>query len=95
MNDNYDTLKKVLARAFEQAASGKGQARHGNGRPFEEQPMQVISELLGSSDGMLFQAMKKVQESQRLASRPHRVGELLGAIVYIAGAIIYIEENDS
>lgn len=87
---NYTSLALVLQRAFDQASDGKGSERHATGQPFEAQPMQTISELLGSHDGLLFQAMKKIQESQRL---PHdaAVRELLGAINYISGAIIYRE----
>lgn len=86
----YASLTDVLARAHQQAATGKGAERHASNRPFTEQPMQAISGLLGSSTGLLYQAIKKIQESQRL---PHdaAVRELLGAINYIAGDIIFKE----
>lgn len=89
-NDDYHSLTGVLARAYEQAAKGKGAVRHADGRPFTEQPMQTISELLGTHEGLLYQAMKKIQESNRLEKDP-AIRELLGAINYLAGAIIFLE----
>lgn len=86
----YESLADVLKRAYDQAAIGKGAQRHATGLPFHEQPMQTISQLVGSNDGLLYQAMKKIQESQRM-DRDAAVRELLGAIVYVAGAIIYEE----
>lgn len=89
----YEALADVLCRAFNQAAKGKGAERHACERPFHEQPMQSISELLGSHTGLVYQAMKKIQESQRM-DKDAAVRELLGAINYCAGAIIYLERND-
>lgn len=86
----YEALLHVLTRAYQQAAVGKGAERHAVNRPFTEQPMQTISQLLGSDTGLLYQAMKKIQESQRL-DRDAAIRELLGAINYIAGAIIFKE----
>ena len=86
----YESLSLVLPRAYNQAAQGKGAERHACNRPFTEQPMQSISELLGSETGLLYQAMKKIQESQRL-DQDAAIRELLGAINYLAGAIIFKE----
>ena len=86
----YESLSLVLQRAYAQAAQGKGAERHACSRPFTEQPMQSISDLLGSETGLLYQAMKKIQESQRL-DQDAAIRELLGAINYIAGAIIFKE----
>lgn len=85
----YELLDDVLARAYRQASQGKGAERHAQGAPFDEQPMQRLCELYGVGFA-LGQAAKKTQESQRL---PHEraVAELLGAINYIAGAVIYLE----
>lgn len=95
MNEQgYESLADVLERAYAQAAFGKGKERHAGERPFHEQPMQSISELLDDNTGLLYQAMKKIQESKRL---PHEaaVRELLGAINYIAGAVIFAEQKVS
>ena len=87
----YELLSDVLQRAFDQAANGKGKERHANDLPFHEQPMQKLCELYGAGFA-LGQAAKKAQEAQRL---PHDacVRELLGAINYLAGAVIYYERQ--
>lgn len=81
-----DSLRKVLDMAYDQAINGKGKERHGNGKPFEEQPWRDICSLT-SEDFMLGQAMKKLNESRRL---PHEaaVKEQLGAIVFTAMCVI-------
>lgn len=90
----YESLASVLTRAYNQAAVGKGKERHAQNLPFTEQPMQSISDLLGSNTGLLYQAMKKIQESQRL-DKDAAVRELLGAINYIAGAVIWMEKRQA
>lgn len=84
--EGYEQLAAVLQDAYDQAAKGKGAARHGTGKPFHEQPMQDLIRLYGPGFA-LGQAGKKMQESQRM-DRDAAERELLGAIVYIAGAII-------
>jgi hypothetical protein len=85
----YDSLASVLKRAFDQASAGKGKERHANDLPFDQQPMQTIASQFGVGF-LLGQAAKKSQESQALP--PGRdVAELLGAINYLAGAVIYLE----
>lgn len=89
----YEELEDVLERAYNQAALGKGAERHATGQAFHEQPMQTISDLVQSADGMAFQAIKKIQESKRLPTRDAQVRELLGAINYIVGMVIFIEKQ--
>lgn len=91
--EGYERLADVLRRAYRQAAFGKGRERHANDLPFHCQPMQVISKLIGSEAGMAFQAIKKINEALRLPTPERQVAELLGAINYIAGVVIYIEEQ--
>lgn len=86
----YESLGQVLMQAYLQAAEGKGAERHADSKAFDDQPMQLIQQLVGPGFA-LGQAIKKCQESQRM-DRDAAVRELLGAIVYIAGAIIHIEE---
>jgi hypothetical protein len=88
--EGYATLADVLRRAFDQAAHGKGKERHATAAPFEAQGSQLICDLLGTHVGQIHQATKKSAESLRL---PHdaAVRELLGAIVYTAGAVIALE----
>lgn len=87
----YESLIEVLIRAYDQASIGKGAERHGKDKPFTEQPMQHLIELYGQGFA-LGQAGKKMQEALRL---PHdaAIRELLGAINYIAGAVIHMEAN--
>lgn len=88
----YETLAGVLVEALHQAQSGKGHERHANGLPFEEQPMASINETLGSIDGYLFQAHKKSMES-RVLPHDRAVAELLGAINYLAGAVLHLRRH--
>lgn len=90
--DGYQRLAAVLYGAYGQASGGKGRERHANGLPFERQPMAEINKLLGSRDGFLYQAMKKIVESKRLP-RERAIAELYGAINYIAGAVISLEDE--
>lgn len=87
----YESLAKVLRRAYNQAARGKGKERHADGNAFDEQPMTTINAMLGSVDGFLYQAIKKTVESKRLP-KDRAVAELLGAINYLAGAVIALEK---
>jgi hypothetical protein len=91
--EGYEYLAHVLGRAFDQAAIGKGHQRHANGEPFHEQVMQDGARRFGTG-ALLFQAYKKAEESQRL---PHEraVAELLGSIVYLAGAVISLERENA
>ena len=88
----YESLAKVLGRAYEQAAVGKGKVRHAKDQPFHKQVMQVGAAQFGVG-ALLFQAFKKAEESQRLDTDA-AVNELLGAINYLAGAVIAIESQD-
>jgi hypothetical protein len=90
---DYESLRRVLEAAYDQASMGKGKERHaGDGLAFIDQPMQAVSKLLNTSDGLAFQAIKKVTESQGMKTFEQKERELLGAIVYIAGMIIF-EQN--
>lgn len=85
----YYSLAAVLARAFDQASKGKGNERHANALPFDQQPMQATAGKFGVGF-LLGQATKKAEESQGMPT-DRAVAELLGAINYIAGAVIYLE----
>tara|TARA_R110000796_G_scaffold4724_1_gene18044 strand:- start:2526 stop:2981 length:456 start_codon:yes stop_codon:yes gene_type:complete len=90
---DYESLRRVLEAAYDQASIGKGKERHaGDGLAFTDQPIQAVSKLLNTSDGLAFQAIKKVTESQGMKTFEQKERELLGAIVYIAGMIIF-EQN--
>ncbi|HET9893145.1 MAG TPA: hypothetical protein VFQ42_21895 [Mycobacterium sp.] len=85
----YETLASVLDDALAQSQAGKGAERHSTGQAFVDQPIVRLNEGLGSIDGQLFQVLKKAQESERMNPAAAR-RELLGAIVYLAAAVIQI-----
>lgn len=85
----YESLAGVLQRALDQAQTGKGAERHANELPFIKQPMQTIAGQVGVAF-LTGQAIKKTQESQCLPEG-RDVAELLGAINYLAGAILFTE----
>lgn len=91
----YDRLRDVLLQAFNQAALGKGKDRHANDLVFEDQPMQTIA----ADHGIGFitgQARKKTEEALGMLQRGDHsaaVKEILGAMNYLAGAVIYIEDR--
>lgn len=84
--EGYDMLGAMLSRALNQASAGKGKERHATGQPFQYQPICEISRQVGVGFA-LGQAMKKIQESTRL-DKEAGIFELLGAINYLAAAVI-------
>jgi hypothetical protein len=80
-----------MTDTFDQASAGKGRERHANALPFDQQPMQTIAGQYGVGF-LLGQAAKKAQESQSLPAG-RDVAELLGAINYLAGAVIFLEQQ--
>jgi len=91
VKDGYFPLFSVLNEALNQAQSGKGEERHGNGLPFMEQPALTITRAVGLGFP-LGQAMKKIQECQRMEPDAAK-RELLGAINYLAAAILSFDEE--
>lgn len=89
----YEELGCILAMALEQAQNGKGNARHQIGdTPFVKQPICELGRLYGT--GYNFgQAAKKAHETNQLGSKEAKVAELLGSIVYLAAAVILIQEE--
>lgn len=89
---NYQVLIEILMEAFNQAAYGKGKERHASDNPYDEQPCCSIARKVGIGFP-LGQAMKKIEESVRLETK-HGIAELLGAINYIAAAIVVLREGE-
>lgn len=87
----YESLAGVLREAYTQAAVGKGHERHSNGEPFDRQVMADMAHRFGVG-ALLGQAFKKSEESQRLGDE-RGIMELLGAINYLAGAVIAIRRQ--
>lgn len=94
VSDGYEHLRAILDAAHDQAAYGKGRDRHANELPFVQQPIMQITrdEGLGFPIG---QARKKASEAHRMAKRceyDRAEADLLGAIVYLAAAVLAIRE---
>lgn len=89
----YEPLANVLDDALNQAQQGKGSERHGQGLPFKDQPIMNIPKLQNSDVGLMYQSIKKLQESQRM-DKDAVVRERLGAINYIAASILFLEGDD-
>lgn len=89
-NDGYAPLRRVLELATEQASAGKGKERHATDKTFDRQPMLEIGRMVGHGF-CLGQAIKKAQEASRMEPDAAK-RELLGAINYLAGAYLLLEE---
>lgn len=90
IQDGYASLADVLRRALAQASTGKGHERHAEANePFEKQVIADVARRFGVG-AVLGQAFKKSHEAQRLP-RDRAVAELLGAINYLAAAVIHLE----
>lgn len=86
----YEALGEVLQAAVDQASKGKGKERHSCGEPFDQQ-MIVWNGMQARNIGFAVgQAVKKATEAQRLPAGAD-VAELLGAINYLAAAVITAE----
>lgn len=97
----YELLEGILMEALAQAAGGKGKDRHaanptGKGIPFIEQKIVTLGKLIGP-EGPVYQACKKATEGLTLRNKDNGKercrAELLGAIVYLAGAIHVLDES--
>lgn len=89
----YTRLFDVLREAHDQAAFGKGKERHANALAFHEQRMQTISRQLKTPNGMAFQVAKKMFEGLEMADADAQRRELLGAINYLAGIVIFLDDQ--
>ena len=92
-------LCSVLREAVDQVVRGKGDERHGDGKPLYDQPWNSIATAVG--EGFLIgQAMKKASEAGSMMRRGLFTGvqyerELLGAINYLAFAVMHKRESDA
>ena len=95
--EGYEDLAEVLTAALMQAAAGKGSERHGNGLPFAAQPMAEITRAHGLGFP-LGQCEKKGREAVGMVARGEFDAarrELLGAINYVAGAVLAINAQQA
>lgn len=94
-NDNYTSLRTILDAAYAHAATGKGKERHARDLPFDEQPMMTTARQVGVGF-TLGQAIKKAGESAGMIQRGQydaAEAECLGAINYLAGAVLWMRER--
>ena len=88
----YISLGLVMQSALEQASKGKGRERHASeGEAYEDQIICEVARRVGLGYP-LGQAVKKIYESQRIGGEKG-VAELLGALNYIAAAVIVMREG--
>jgi len=88
----YESLVQVYQDAVIQASKGKGRERHASeGEAYEDQIICEVARRVGLGYP-LGQAVKKVYESQRLGGE-RGVAELLGALNYVAAAVIVMREG--
>lgn len=88
---------QVLNDAINQVFEGKGLERHGRDIDFKDQPWRIISDNVGSGFS-LGQAMKKLMELKVFDTDTNYRAwrrEALGAIVYTAMAIMYMDKETS
>lgn len=89
--DDYLPLLRTFLGALEQAAYGKGRARHANDLPFTEQPILTMAHMLDSDAGLAQQVIKKTVEARSLPTKQARINELRGTLVYAAAMILFEE----
>lgn len=89
--DDYLPLLRTFLGALEQAAYGKGRARHANDLPFIEQPILTMAHMLDSDAGLAQQVIKKTVEARSLPTKQARINELRGTLVYAAAMILFEE----
>lgn len=88
----YVSLGLVMQSAIEQASKGKGKERHASeGEDYEDQIICEVARRVGLGYP-LGQAVKKIYESQRIGGE-RGVAELLGALNYVAAAVIVMREG--
>ena len=92
----YQDLEIVFKEALDQASKGKGQERHVyfDDEKYKDQLIcEMDRRLDGNAIGPRYQAVKKIYESARM--EPEKaIRELLGAINYIAAAVILLKEQN-
>lgn len=93
VRSGYTELAKVLEEALEQAQNGKGNQRHQvNNASFTQQPICELTRLYGLAYPF-GQAAKKAHEVNQLQTTEAKIAELLGAINYLAAAVIVLKEQ--
>lgn len=90
--DTKHELQKTFDACILQVTKGKG-VRHGGGETsFFLQPWHTIAQQTGPG-GLVFQGMKKAGEACSKPDKDTFERELLGAIVYLAMAYLFVQEH--
>lgn len=92
--DNYESLKRVLDGALNQASNGKGNERHAAGLPFEQQPICTLPKQGHGLGALTYQVAKKAGETNtllKIKGVDAAIRELRGCINYAAAGILYLE----
>jgi len=93
VEEGYEMLAAVLQDALDQAQHGKGRERHAEGnKAFHEQDICQEARDLGLAYP-IGQARKKAKEALRLPP-DKAIEDLLGAINYLAAAVIVVHERE-
>ncbi len=88
----YKELGRILDLAYKQSALEKGVERHGQkDEPWHKQPIIRHQKAYGVGFA-LGQSAKKMEESMAM-DKEAALREILGAIVYAAGAYYFIEKE--
>jgi len=92
--ERYEFLRRVFDDAYNQASAGKGSDRHDIAQePYQDQQIVKIGLWQQSIDFCVGQACKKSLEAKHLSKEAAR-NELLGAINYLAAAVITLDRLD-
>lgn len=92
----YYSLFKIFEDVYERVARSKGKERHvqNSEERFENQQICEIPRRLNTYSGLLYQAIKKMYEIDKINFLQDKKNELLDAIAYIAATIILIDEQN-
>jgi len=90
----YESLVKVLTRAYDRAAVGKGRDHHSLGELFEKQWICRGARLFGLG-GLQFQIGKKNEQVIKLKTNAEKINELLDIINYAAAGVIVLDEDEN
>lgn len=90
IDPRYESLRRIMWECYDHATIGKGEIRHGDGKPFEDQISGAITRLVGIGYP-LGQAVKKYNESQRLEVEA-AINEIKGAVNYLQLAILNLRQ---
>ena len=90
LDPRYEALRHVMWRAYDHAAVGKGEIRHGDDKKFEDQISGVITRLVGIGYPLGL-SLKKYNEAQRL-EKEAAINEIYGAINYLYLTVLELEK---